>query len=128
MGRKRSSGLVCLISSKVFQTHSSHLSGSISCTRLVSQSAKEVVSRCVVQCQTHRRLCILIKHLAEHEYGDVVLSEIREYVIGDMSNLAALDLQSGLLQCLSFGTLDEVFAILKVPTWEGPLSLRRSES
>lgn len=80
----------------------------------------------MVHCQTHRRLCILINQLAEDEYGDVVLSEIRVYVIGDMSNLAALDLQSGLLQCLSLGTLDEVFAMLKMSTWEGPLPYKRS--
>lgn len=82
----------------------------------------------MVQCQTHRRLCTLVKHLADDIDGDVVLSEIREYVIGDMSNLAALDLQSGLLQCLSLGTLEEVFAMLKMSAWEGPLSLKRSES
>lgn len=127
MGRKRSSDLTCLISSKVFQTHSSHLSGSSNWIR-VSWSDKEDASQCVVQCQTHGRLRILIKHLAEDEYGDVVLSEIREYVIGDMSNLAALDLQSGLLQCLPLGTLDEVFAILKMSTWEGPLPYKRSQS
>lgn len=77
----------------------------------------------VTVCQTHSGLCILVKHLAEDEYGNVVLPEIREYVIGDMSNLAALDFQSGLLQSLSLGTLHEVFTILKMSTWEGPLSL-----
>lgn len=88
-------------------------------------SAKEVVSRCVVQCQTHRRLCILVQHLAEDKDGDVVLSEIPEDGIGDMSNLATLDSQSSLLQCLSLRTLYEVFAILKMSTREGPLSWTR---
>lgn len=90
-------------------------------------SAKETVSYSVVQCPTHRGLCILVKHVTEDKDGDVVLSEIREYGIGNMSNLAALDLQSGLLQRLSLGTLHEIFTILKVPTWESPLSLIMSK-
>lgn len=65
----------------------------------------------------------MVKHLADDEYGDVVLSDIREYGIGNTSDLAALDLQSRLLQCLSLGTLHEVFAVLKMSTWECPLSL-----
>lgn len=81
----------------------------------------------MVQCLTHRGLCILVKHVTEDKDGDVVLSDIREYGIGDMSNLAALDLQSGLLQRLSLGTLNEFFAILKVSTWESPLSLIMSK-
>lgn len=81
----------------------------------------------MVQCPTHRGLCVLVKHLAEDKDGDVVLSEIREYGIGDMSNLAALDFQTSLLQSLSLGTLNELFAILKMSTWEGPLSLITSK-
>lgn len=79
------------------------------------------------QWETHGRLCILVKHLAEDKDGDVVLSEIREHVIGDMSNLAAPYFHSCLLQGFSLGTLCEVFAILKMSAWEGPLSLASVE-
>lgn len=75
--------------------------------------------------QAHCRLCVLIEHVAEHEYGNVVCSEMRKYVIGDMRNLAALDPQSGLLQGLSLGTFCECFAVLEMSTWEGPLPWAR---
>lgn len=81
----------------------------------------------MVQCPTHRGLRILVKHLAKDKDGDIVLSEIPENTISDMSNLAALDFQTSLLQSLSLGTLYEVFAILKMSTWEGPLSLITSK-
>lgn len=72
--------------------------------------------------KAHLGLCTLIKHLANNKDGDVVFSEIREHVIGDMGNLPALDFQPGLLQRFSLSTLHEIFAVLEVPTWEGPLS------
>ena len=75
----------------------------------------------------HLRLLLRINALAFHEDGNVVFVRLGEYIIGHGNDLQCSNRETGLLERFTLRTREQVFALVEMPTWEGPLAWRRKQ-